>query len=324
MINNIVMPFVKYILAAELKFSTCVMTCTNDEACQVAGLLLRNGVSARLIQSNEGFSLYNLLEVRFFLSQLDLPDTEYRISEDAWTNARRQLINRFSNSPNLELCLNIIREFEITNPNNKYRSDLEIFIRESNMEDFITDKNDIIYVSTIHKTKGREFDNVFLMLNRFSDGTDEGKRQLYVALTRAKTNLVIHYNGRHFDGIHAENLIRLEDRAEYPPAPELAVQLTHKDIWLDFFQSCQYLVNQLDSDSELLININDYCCSNQRGQVVLRFSKRFQQRIENFNQQGYMPKSALVNYIVYWKKEDSNKEIKIILPKVIFVTENVI
>ena len=43
--------------------------------------------------------------------------------------------------------------------------------------------------NAIHKAKEREFDNVFLLLDKFNPGTDEAKRQLYVAMTRAKRNL---------------------------------------------------------------------------------------------------------------------------------------
>ena len=44
------------------------MTYRNEDAIQIAGLLLRNGAHVKLIQSNEGFSLYHLLEVRFYKS----------------------------------------------------------------------------------------------------------------------------------------------------------------------------------------------------------------------------------------------------------------
>lgn len=93
------------------------------------------------------------------------------------------------------LCLNIIREFELIHPKTKYKSDLRLFISESKIEDFTEAGADTILVSTMHKSKGREFDNVYLMLNHFDMSTDEKRRLLYVAMTRAKERLVIHYNG---------------------------------------------------------------------------------------------------------------------------------
>jgi ATP-dependent DNA helicase RecQ len=48
------------------------LTKTNDEALQITGLLLKNGMQAKLIQSNDGFSLQNLLEVRFLLNEINM------------------------------------------------------------------------------------------------------------------------------------------------------------------------------------------------------------------------------------------------------------
>lgn len=75
----------------------------------------------------------------------------------------------------------------------KYRSDFEIFLHESNLEDFYKIEQGVVTVSTMHKSKGREFDNVIIMLNDSALNSDEEKRKLYVAITRAKSNLHIHY-----------------------------------------------------------------------------------------------------------------------------------
>lgn len=64
--------------------------------------------------------------------------------------------------------------FEETNPT-KYRTDLEEFIRESNYEDFYPDDHEIVFISTIHKAKGREFDTVYMMLDGNTAATDEEK-----------------------------------------------------------------------------------------------------------------------------------------------------
>ena len=93
--SNLITPLVDDILLEGLAGTTCVLAKTNEEAMQITGLLVRNGLHAKLIQSNEGFSLYNLQEVRFFLSQLNLADDVYMISGDAWNKAKRRLIERF-------------------------------------------------------------------------------------------------------------------------------------------------------------------------------------------------------------------------------------
>ncbi len=260
-------PLVNDILMTDLSGTTCVLTKTNEEALQITGLLLKNGLQAKLIQTNEGFSLYNLTEVRFFLIRLNLADDVFLINEDVWKSAKRELVNKFRISNKLELCKNIIKDFEATNSKRKYKSDLEVFIRESKLEDFIREDGETVFVSTIHKAKGKEFDTVFLMLDNFNSATDEAKRQVYVAMTRAKQNLNIHMNSNFLDALSAQNLERIENSEIHLPPNELAIHLTHKDVWLDYFINRQHLVDQFVSGDWL--NFNGSECLNSKGQIVL-------------------------------------------------------
>ncbi len=313
---HLIDPFVKDILSEGLTGTTCVLTKTNEEALQITGLLVKSGMQAKLIQSNEGFSLHNLLEVRFFISQLNLADDIYMISEDVWSDAKLKVKERFITSSNLEICANLIKDFEMTNPNSKYKSDLDIFIRESRLEDFYGEKGETIFVSTIHKAKGREFDNVFLMLDQFHVESDEAFRQLYVAMTRAKRNLTVHYNGKYLDSMKSEDLVRVYDGSAYLPPAELAMQLTYKDVWLDFFLSCQHSIIQLNSGDQLVVD--GVCCRNLKGQEVLRFSKQLLKQIESMKQNNYVPKAAKIIFIVFWQKENTEREVRIILPELYF------
>lgn len=314
--TNLITPVVNDILKAELSGTTCVLTRTNDEALQIAGLLIKHGMKAKLIQSNEGFNLSSLLEVRFFLSQLELDDNAYMIDEEIWEEAKRRLKVKYLTSPNYEMCTNIIKDFEAVNPKHKYKSDLEIFIRESKLEDFYREGLDTIFVSTIHKAKGREFDNVYIVLDKYVIDADEAKRLLYVGMTRAKRNLTIHYNRDPFGLISAENVERILDDNIYLQPKQLAMQLGHKDVWLDSFFSVQSLIKELNSGDVLSVSGN--CCLNSKGQVVLKFSKSFIEQIEAMKEKSYVPRKAKIRFVVYWKKEDLDYEIRIILPEVYF------
>jgi ATP-dependent DNA helicase RecQ len=314
--ENLISPLVQDILTAELAGTTCVLTKTNEEALQITGLLLKNGMQAKLIQTNDGFNLYNLSEIRFFLSKLNLKDDVFIINDDIWENAKRELINTFRNSNKLELCANIIKDFEATNPKKKYKSDLEVFLYESKLEDFFNENGETIFVSTIHKAKGKEFDNVFLLLENFNIATNEAKRQLYVAMTRAKQNLTIHLNSNFLDDIFAENMERMEDLEMHSPPSEIVMHLTYKDVWLDYFINKQYIISQLISGDILVFNGDG--CLNSKGQSVLKFSQQFIKQIENMKVKNYTLKSAKVNFIVYWLKEEISQEIKIILPELYF------
>lgn len=328
--TNLIGPLVEDILTIGLYGTTCVLTRTNEEALQISGLLIKHGMQAKLIQSNESFNLYNLVEVRYFLNQLNISDGIYIISDDEWNNAKRKLAEAFYGSTNLDICMNLIKDFELTNPKNKYISDFNIFIQESKLEDFYGENSETIFVSTIHKAKGREFDNVFLMLEgrvgeqlvRPTAPMDNGEalRQLYVAFTRAKRNLSIHYNSDYLNFITAENLKLIDDLGIYMPPVQLAMQLTYKDVWLDFSLSCQGPVSQLKSGDMLTVE-GEYCL-NSRGQRVLRFSKQFAGQIDAMKLKNYTPKTAKIRFIVYWQKEDSEFEIRVLLPEIYFERSN--
>ena len=314
--RHLITPLVKDILAEGLIGSTCVLTKRNEEALQIAGLLIKNGRQAKLIQSNEGFSLYNLLEIRYFLSRLNLAEDVYIIQDDLWDIAKRKLAGRFGSSLNLESCLNLIQDFEAANPKYKYKTDLEIFIRESVLEDFIGENRETIFVSTIHKAKGREFDNVFLMLDLFEPGTNEGKRQLYVAMTRAKHNLTLYDNGNYLNSITAEDMQVVVDSQTYLPPQELVMQLSHRDVQLDFFLYYPHLIKELNSGEFLSFDRNG--CHNSKGQAVVRFSKQFLKQIESLRQKNYVPRTAKIRFIVYWQKENTEREVRIVLPELYF------
>ncbi|KYG77753.1 RecQ family ATP-dependent DNA helicase [Roseivirga spongicola] len=314
--TNLITPLVQSILESELMGTTCVLTKTNEEAMFVTGLLLNNKRNAKLIQTNDGFSLYNLVEVRFFIGQLNLDESSYIVHEENWEEAKRELRNQFESSTTLEICQNIIRDFEVTNPKKKYRSDFEVFIRESKLEDFYGEDVETIFVSTIHKAKGKEFDSIFLLLDNFNLNTDEAKRQVYVALTRAKQNLSIHLNSRVFEHINSQNIIKTIDPSVYSPPDEILLQLTHRDVQLGYFEFVQHRIRELLSGDALLLS--EEGCLNTNREFVLKFSKSFKKKLKELEEKGFKTKDCKINYLLFWKAEDSDREVGIVLPEIYF------
>src|SRR5690606_38369917 len=96
--GNLITPLVQDLLSTDLSGTTCVLTKTNEEASQITGLLLKNRVQAKLIQSNDGFSLYHLDEVRYFLDALNLGDEVFTISDDVWLKAKREVVKKYRHS----------------------------------------------------------------------------------------------------------------------------------------------------------------------------------------------------------------------------------
>jgi ATP-dependent DNA helicase RecQ len=218
--------------------STCILTKTNDEAMLLTGLLIKNGLPAKLIQSNDGFNLTNLYEIRLFSKLIFQNEDSPIISQETWNEAIRQLNTDCKGSNQLDLVLKIINEFDQVNQNRKYKSDWSSFLTESKIEDFTNIDSETIFVSTIHKAKGKEFDNVYLMLNQLRPYEDEAKRQLYVAVTRAKSNLHIHYNESFLRGYLQDSVSYKFDNNGFPEPEQLSIWLTHRDIYLGYLNMC--------------------------------------------------------------------------------------
>lgn len=313
--KNLIIPVVNDIQNSELAGSTCVMTFQNYEAAQIAGLLHLKGIKSKLIQSNEGFDLSNLVEIRFLMTILKDNESP-TISGERWESAQRELSRKFESSSNLELCKNLMREFDATNTRIKYYSDFETFIHESSYEDLIDHDSETVYVSTMHKAKGREFSNVFLMLPDFDISSPENKRLLYVAMTRAKDNLTIHYNGNYFDDYVAENFDHIVDNNHYDEPGLISLQLTHHDTYLGYFKYVRKRVENLTSGQKLKPDKEG--CKNLNGETVLKYSKQFHEEIEKQEARGYKLNEAKVKFIVYWFDKESEEEILIVLPEVNF------
>lgn len=312
--RHLIEPLVHDLLGADLSGTTCVLTKTNEEAAQITGLLLHHGRPAKLIQSNDGFPLQNLLEVRSFMDAL--APHSVSIAPEDWEKAKREVYEKFRTSTKLELVRNLVKDFQDTHPKIKYWSDFKTFIQESNIEDFYRQEGDTLFVSTIHKAKGREFDHAFLMLDGFNGDSDEAKRQVYVALTRAKSHLAIHTNGHFFDPIQSPDVQRIENSEPWLPPRRIAVHLTLKDIYLDYFTFIQHRVAGLMSGQDLQILPEGL--ADQSGSLVLRFSKKFNEQLLARRASGYALTEARVNFIVFWKNKEQDQEYKVVLPELVF------
>lgn len=292
----------------------CILTQTNVEAMQVLGMLTKVGIRAKLIQSlGNKFKLKDLAEIRHFLSIINQHGDPTIISEKTWESAKESLFTNYGGSQCLDTCKNLIDDFETVFPD-KYRTDLIEFINESQFEDFYRDERDIVNISTIHKAKGREFDSVYILLQKYTPSTDEKRRVLYVGMTRAKTSLYIHCNDNLIHNSIA-GIQSITDSKKYTEPDELLIQLTHQDVYLDYFKYCQGLVEKLRSGDCLTLEGSEFYAQidGKRG-VVARLSKKCKENVNDWASKGYFPQDAKVQFVVAWRKQGEEKDIFIILP----------
>ena len=295
--------------------TACIMAWTNDEALRVFSCFVKKGVKARLVQSNEGFNLADLAELRYFRRHVMKQENASVISSKVWDEARNKLCEVYANSACLADCLSLIDTFaEITK--NKYKSDFDEFLTESKMEDFGRDEKGVVAVSTIHKTKGREYDSVYIMLDNIGQLNDEKRRAIYVGLTRAKKVLRVHYSDKSlFSGIDVEGVVKTYDSSTPKQLENIILQLSHKDVVLDFFLDKKEAVCSLRSGDRLDVEGNYLVAAvNGHRMRIAKFSQSFLQKLSDIVNRGYQTQFAKIRYVVAWKKDENTEEAAIILP----------
>lgn len=307
---------------------TCVLTSTNEQALSVLYLLRKNGITARQIQGR-GVKPYDIAEIRYCFKKIreELENSGSTIiNEDCWNNALRKLREQYASSTCLPFCLQVFDTYAHS-VERKYPYDLEMFLRESRLEDFCPAENGTVFVSTIHSAKGREFDSVYMLLDsvfaRANTPGDKAQlpRMVYVGMTRAKSLLHIHYNEPVLDSLIADCAERLTDSTTYAEPEEFVIQLGLGDVFLDFFKDKERkrLIFRLRSGMELLV---DNCGLNARinGKVceILKFSAKINQKRRDYAQKGYALAKATVRFIVAWKGRNDPFESAVVLPDLYF------
>lgn len=237
------------------------------------------------------------------------------------------MTTKYKESSNFSILDNVWKTFENKNKT-KYYCDFINFVLESEYSDFSDLKDTNIIVSTIHKSKGHEFDNVFILLDNPILDKDEEKRKIYVGMTRAKNNLHIYINKRlnYLLRIPCVNL--LQDNKIYNEPNELKFQLTLSDVYLSGFKNKnnynkkERILNDLIPGMELKYSDYKFVAPNK---VTFSFSNDEKEKINKWINKGYIIYKSIISNIVSWiDKDDIDKnEWFIILPEIYLRKENI-
>lgn len=321
--RSLEVPLVADLKAHRTAESCCVLTSTNEEAFRVTGLLKREGIPAKLIQSMDRFDLYHLAEIRCFMDTISEHIASPRLDDDLWKRARSRMERDYAQSICLPLCLRLIDSFSSVNKV-KFHNDLKEFVHESKLEDFIESGGNSVLVSTIHKAKGKQFDSVFLLLNGYDFSRDEKKRVVYVGLTRAKSLLHIHTNTKFFDQFDLPFIERTIDNSPYPEPAEIIMELGHKDIVLDFFKGKRQMITSLRSGDPLRLDGVYLVTGEPRSVRIAKLSNACRTKLAALSEKGYTVKRAEVRFTVWWKGKDDEEETMIVLPNLYMIRDNAV
>ena len=282
-----------------------LLTQTNEESVIFLALLRCRGVNAKLIQSADGFNFSALAEVRYFLRQLEMMVTTPVIPDEAWHTAKERTFSKYTSSASLSYLKRCVELFEKT-VRTKYYSDFKEFVYESSIEDFSDIDGADVTISTIHKSKGREYDEVYMVVGKGYGLNDEQYRRYYVGLTRAKKNLYIYTGSACFDGGSTFAEYRF-DGLSYPLPDEVVLQLTHKDVVLSFFDVRKKMVLSLVGGDELEFR-DGFLLIPGSNIYVAKLSSKMQASLSLWISKGYGVYAASVRFVVAWKAKDAPKE----------------
>jgi len=299
-------PLVRNLLQNRGKGTMCVLTQTNEEAVILVALLRKHGLQSKLIQSMDGFRFWNMAEVRLFLKYIEGQTRTPLIADDVWENAKRKTYEAYAASESLHYLKRCIELFEETNKA-KYLTDFKEFVFESSVEDFCDLSGADVVVSTIHKSKGREFDDVYMLVTQPSHITDDELHRYYVGMTRAKQRLFIHTNSSIFDKLPAD--LQIVDSHQYEMPDEIALQLSHKDVNLGFFKTRKNEVLALRAGEQLRYD-NNCLFSQNTNMPVAQLSQKMQTELVSWSEKKYQVSNASIRFIVAWRPKDAPRDEK--------------
>lgn len=283
-----------------------VLTHTNEEAVILVALLRKHGLRSKLIQSMDGFRFWNMAEVRLFLKYIERDTHTPIVTDEVWNEAKRKTFQTYATSSSLPYLKHCIELFEKINKA-KYLTDFKELVFESTTEDFCDTSDADVVVSTIHKSKGCEFDDVYMLVSQPQHVTDSEMRRYYVGMTRARKRLFIYTNSTLFDRLPAD--IHQVDQTPYVFPDEVMLQLSHKDVNLGFFKSRKKEILSLRSGEKLcFVNNLLYVPNNQ--QPVAQLSQKMQAELAQWALKGYLVSSATIRFVVAWKPKDAPKDEK--------------
>ncbi|MCF6243569.1 MAG: RecQ family ATP-dependent DNA helicase [Sulfurovum sp.] len=313
--KNLIMPAIEKVKEYEEQNDIAILAYTNEEVMQLYSYLGELGIQAKFIIDREKFTLKNISEIVEFdktINSLLKHDTFY--TEENFDDAWRIIESRFKGSKNLSLLKKVIDRF-LLESQDYYVSQWLAYLDEIKLEEF-EDYNKTVTVSTIHKSKGMEFDKVILIVNQ-TPNTDEDKRLYYVGMTRAKNELTILRQGN--KGFEKQGFAKYYfDTTEHVPNDKVITLIMGLgDINLGFnsnnsseFLSGENVTIQMRGNSKTL-------CIVHKGKVVGFLSQKFHKKVQQYLNENYTVDKAIIDFVVHWYNKDTGKNNKHPLCKII-------
>ena len=311
-----------------------VLLRTNQDVLTMYSLLKLKGCRVQYITDTSGFHLGQIVELQDFLSDW--------IDFRNFTLAFNEFEKNYERSLNIELAKSVIKYFikdykqkELEEHAITISHYFEEFLYHINKEEFSISSCPIT-VSTMHKSKGREFETVYTFIDSSKD--DFSKRLDYVAMTRAKNNLHIFTAKGLFSNFNSYfNSYELIDQKLYPPK-QISFSMDLGDLWLSNTEVQTNIEKARPFTGESIqIKHNEYgekhlFCLVKNNLTIGKLSKPSNKN-HNLNTSGKILEYESKNYsleeqceienIVYWTdSEENDKRYKQVLCRIVMNLKN--
>tara|TARA_B100001093_G_scaffold266619_1_gene255031 strand:+ start:2021 stop:2836 length:816 start_codon:yes stop_codon:yes gene_type:complete len=179
-------------------YSLAILTHTNEQVLTIYFLLksiplLKNEIQILLKQ--EGFQLFMLDEIQQITDFLEaqIGDDSHIIEPRLFQKAKESLVENYKDSSKLGTCLKHLRDFE---PGYQTIT-LSIwcsFIIEVTIEQFDKDQSSKIVISTIHRAKGKEFDEVHVVIQEKHHSEKQSNWSVFKTFAKNYTQMLNTHN----------------------------------------------------------------------------------------------------------------------------------
>ena len=304
--------------------TTAVLTRTNEQAILASAMLQQQGIAARYVGGSDDFALARLRELRAFERMLRAAHANPGvIPKEVWQPVRDRFLEKLDGHAHRHDLADLITRFEDDAKGRIDPGEWAAFLREIRIGDVAQAAGSTVFVSTMHKSKGREFTNVFVHLDDFPMHKEEELRLLYVACTRAMERLVVHTNTSFLPHYTPPQLVREHSDHQHLWPERLEYVLGMREVHLG---SCWYArdrIRCLKTGDALMPCTTQFANGpasglGTEGESMLLYAKKFKQEtLSRFERQHYRITGGRVEYIVEWHNEKEQQWHEVVLPRVV-------
>jgi len=260
-------------------------------------------IPTNLVLDWEGYKVSHTLEFETFshlLKKKAQKGTGYLQHAD-WDRCLREIQSLYHASNMIKEVEESINLFS-SSRDHYYLPDWQEYLRSLRESDLVIQDVERVWFSTMHKSKGQEFNTVFLYLDNLELKTPADFRLLYVALTRVQEHLHVYTNAHELKASIGEygNWIEHSDPDYELNAIQLQFGLKHVNLGRMKHNTIQDSMRSLHSGAVIALDANYQSALFPDGRKI-PLSNFANEKLSTWTARGYTHEMTLLDRIVIWR-----------------------